>query len=184
MSASTQPPTDISWTQIATPPPPKRRLGLWIGVAAAAVVAAAGAALFLDSRNDAEPVAVAATSAAPSPTVDQTTTIECTNIERAYNAWSGPFLPTAEADVSQLNEVSVGMLMDDGKDFLTAVEGYDDQPSKRLAVKIAEYNFKLSLVNFQITASGKVGDEQAGEAFTALTEIHAEYTLFKAETCV
>lgn len=168
------------------PPVPKARrprVGLWIGIGAAVVVAAAAGAFLLDSRGNETSPAAAATSAAASPTPDQAMVVECTNIERAYNAWAGPDLPSTAFDVSRLNSFAVDRLAEDGKDFLKAVEGYTDQASKALAVAVANYGVEIAMANVQATALGGIDAEQAEKTFTAITKVHADFTAFKLASC-
>ena len=179
----------------ALPPPPpgeptssRRRTWAVATAAAVAVIAIAGVAYALGrGGSDPAPRTAAATSA---PSASATTgrpaavQVECTNIDRAHNAWAGLSLPSTAADVKALNEVTVKMAMDDGKDYLNAVEGYDDQPSKGLAVAIAEYNFELSIVNVQVTMGSRADAEQAAKVEQAVAAVAEKYQTWRTETCV
>lgn len=157
-----------------------------IGLVSAAVVIAAGAGAtvtYLVAGGHGEsatrpPASAPTTSAA----VSAENLVECVNIERAYNAWNSG-APRTAADMAVLNEVTVGMRMDDGEDFLSAVSGYTDQASKALAVAIAEYNVELGLANLQMTLGGEVEAKQAAEVTAAAERLGDEYSRFRAATC-
>jgi hypothetical protein len=169
---------------MTTPPPERRgRLGLWIGLGAAVVVAAAGAALYLDSRGGGEPRAVAATTAAPSPTIDQAAVVECTNIQRAYTAWKGSaYTPPANTGaVYSATKFDVEGWMADGKALYEASRGYESKPSKAFVVAVTTYNLSMSMVNVEVTLSGEVGQEAALKVVDDAAKVHAAYSVYWLE---
>lgn len=168
---------------IAAPPARKRR-ALIAAAAAIAVIAIAVIAYAIGrGGSDPAPKAAAATSAPAATGRPAATQVECTNIDRAHNAWAGLSLPSTAADVAALNEVTVKMAMDDGENYLNAVEGYEDQPSKALASAIAAYNFELSLVNAQVTMGSDVDGEQATKVEQAVAAVADKYQTWHAATC-
>lgn len=177
----------------AVPPPPagvpaSTRRPLLLAIAAGVAVIVVAVVAFALGRSGSDPAsrAAAATStpaaAAPStrPAADQ---VECTNIDRAHNAWAGLSLPSTAADVKALNEVTVKMAMDDGDSYLDAVKGYNDQPSKELAAAIAGYNFELSVVNAQVVIGSGVDDEQATAVEAAVAKVADKYQAWRTATC-
>lgn len=165
----------------------RRHLLLAVAVGVAVIVIALAAFALGCGEPDPTPRAAAATSSAPAATpstrsaADQ---VECTNIDRAHNAWAGLSLPSTAADVKALNEVTVKMAMDDGDSYLDAVKGYDDQPSKALASAIAAYNFELSLVNMQVTMGSEVDDDQAATVEQAVATVADKYQAWHVALCI
>lgn len=180
---ATQPTGSVATSQLAR----GRRRWAWIVAAAVAVLAVAASAYAIGrSGSDPTPKAAAATStpAAPATTGQPAATqVECANIDRAHNAWAGFSLPSTAADVAALNEGTVKMAMDDGRDYLNAVEGYQDQASKSLASAIAAYDFELSLVNVQVTMGSPVDKDQAMKVERAVATVTDKYQTWRAATC-
>lgn len=178
----------------ALPPPhlgaptsnPRRTLPLAIG-AAVAVIAIAVAAYAL-GRGGADPAPRAA-AAASAPAASALTVrpaamqIECTNIDRAHNAWAGLSLPSTAGDVKALNEVTVKMAMDDGDDYLDEVKGYSDQAALDLAAAIASYNFELSVVNAQVVIGSGADEEQAAAVEAAVAKVAEKYQAWRTSAC-
>ncbi len=166
-------------------PPRKRRTGLIVGVAVA-VLAAAGlttvAVLLVGSERE-KPAAAAATSAAASPTVDQAIVVECTNVARAYKAWLGLDLPSTVGEVQGMNAFRIQGLMEDGDQLFSQVEGYTDQPSKALAVAVAEYNLALSTANVYVTIGDGMSAEQANDVVRTMNTVQSSYSAFRSTTC-
>ena len=165
---------------LPTPTPPKRPR--WVvpviaGLAVLALAAVAVAVFALNRPGGAVPIAAPST-AAPNPNQ-----VECVNIERAYRAWDGLSLPRFPSGVLMLNRVSMDMLTDDGHDFLSDVEGYEDRPSKVLALVVATYNVELGFANVQLTLSGRIDIQQAEEVVAAIREVDDAFTAFKTSTC-
>lgn len=152
-----------------------------------ALAAALLATAALAGCGDSKPAATASPSTSPSPTASPAgraaNEVECVNVERAYNAWVGPFLPSTAADVAKMNDADVKRAMEDGDGFANAVKGYQDQPSKKLVVAIAGYNFELSLANVQLTIGGSLDAEQADKVAGAVTTTHSSYQEFVKATC-
>ncbi|MBG6070061.1 hypothetical protein [Micromonospora ureilytica] len=135
--------------------------------------------------GDAEPGATA-TSSAPSASTSTrpaAVEVECVNIDRAHNAWDGPRRAQSAAEVAGWNELDIKMAMETGEDYLKAVSGYESQPSKTLAVAIAEYNFELSLVNAEAVIGDRIGEEQAGKAAAAAGSVGDAYRAWRSATC-
>ncbi|MEW2382306.1 hypothetical protein AB0873_09470 [Micromonospora sp. NPDC047707] len=174
-------------TATPTPAPSRnRRLLIAAGAAVAVLIIAAAAYLLGRGTSGTEQTA---TASATSPTAAATTgrpaaiEVECTNIDRAHNAWEGPSLATTAAEFADFNELDAKMAMDDGKTYLDAVSGYTDQPSKELATAIAQYNYELSLVNVQVVIGDGVSAEQASKTADAVTKVVQSYNAWKAATC-
>lgn len=145
-------------------------------------------ALSLAGCGDAKSTAAAKArpSASPSPSPSKSrdvNQVECVNLDRAYNAWEGPNAPRAAADVAGWNLGAVEYAMEDGKTFLNAVTGYNDQPSKVLASAVAEYNFELSLANFQVTTGDAVDADQTEKVATAAGKVRDAYKAIGSSTC-
>ncbi|MEV7265591.1 hypothetical protein AB0N38_18740 [Micromonospora aurantiaca] len=168
-------------------PTPARRRPFLLAIAAGVAVIVVAVAAFALGRGGSGPTprAAAATSApaASASTRSAADQVECTNIDRAHNAWAGLSLPSTAADVKALNEVTVKMAMDDGDSYLDAVRGYNDQPSKDLAAAIAGYNFELSVVNAQVVIGSGVDDEQAAAVEAAVAKVADKYQAWRAATC-
>lgn len=96
--------------------------------------------------------------------------MECTNVERAYNAWF--WEPTTSLDWSQFQ---VQMRMEDGDDFLAAVSGYTDDPALELAVAIANYNVEMSLINADFTINGSADTSKADVARVDVVDTYDEF---------
>ncbi|KAB1111979.1 hypothetical protein [Micromonospora aurantiaca (nom. illeg.)] len=180
--------TDLPPPPAGTPTPARRRPFLLAVAAGVAVIVIAVVAFALGrGGSDPTPRAAVATSAAAVATpstrsaADQ---VECTNIDRAHNAWAGLGLPSTAADVKALNEVTVKMAMDDGDSYLDAVKGYNDQPSKDLAAAIAGYNFELSVVNAQVVIGSGVDDEQAAAVEAAVAKVADKYQAWRSARCI
>jgi hypothetical protein len=122
-------------------------------------------------------------SPTPAATTANPNQLECVNIDRAFNAWDGPFLPSTAEQLLAAHKGVMDSLMDEGKDLADDVQGYTDQPSKNLSVAVAEYNFELSLANVQLTAGDEIRPEQAGKVIETIEKIRSEYRAFKAATC-
>ncbi len=172
--------------QMAPPAPKRRSRGLIIGAAAAVLVLLVGVGLIaytVGTRKGGTSPAAAqpSTTTAAGPKANE---VECVNVQRAYNAWNDLGLPKSSADVVALNEVTMSILTDDAKAFLAAVTGYDDKPSKQLAVAIAQYNFDLGLVNLELSVKGKIEPgERPDTVFASMGKVHEAYRAFKAATC-
>jgi hypothetical protein len=122
-----------------------------------------------------------ATTAAAAPSRDE---IMCSNIERAFNAWDSSInTPGAGADVVAMTEVHTGWAMEEGGKLLDAIEGYENQLAKDLAVKVAEYNSELSLANVQATMSGAIEVDQANKVGGAATQVRSSYSAFNRGVC-
>ena len=176
---SSEPYTLASVMPAATPP---KRPG-WVvpviaGLAVLALAAVAVAVFALNRPGGAVPVADAPSTAAPNPNQ-----VECVNIERAYRAWDGLSLPRFPSGVLMLNRVSMDMRTEDGHDFLSDVEGYEDRPSKVLAFAVAKYNVALGFANVQLTAAGRIDLQQAEDVVAAIREVDDAFTAFKTSTC-
>lgn len=122
-----------------------------------------------------EPRPAPTTTTSTAPALDTETQVECSNVERAYNAWH--WEPMSSADWAQFQ---VKMRMDDGDAFHDAVEGYTDKPVLDLVVAVANYNYELSLLNANYVAQGSADPAAAEEARVAVVDA---YETFQTETC-
>lgn len=118
-------------------------------------------------------------SSSSAPSVDAAIQVECVNVERAYNAWE----PTAPTQAQGLTELRVRMLMDDGDAFLRAVEGYQDQASKDLAVAISAYNYDMAVINANFAASGLAEGKVVDGMLAKVGQVRGAFASFKFETC-
>ncbi|MET8908410.1 hypothetical protein [Micromonospora sp. NPDC004551] len=170
-------------------PTPTRRRNLLLAIAAGVAVIVIAAVAFALGRGGSDPAPRAAAATRPSAIATPSTRsaadqVECTNIDRAHNAWAGLSLPSTAADVKVLNEVTIKMAMDDGDSYLDAVKGYNDQPSKELAAAIAGYNFELSVVNAQVVIGSGVEDDQAAAVEAAVAKVADKYQAWHAAICI
>lgn len=118
------------------------------------------------------------------PALPAETTVECVNIRRAYTAWSSADrLPETPDDVRTINEVTVGLWKRDGDRLLEAVTGYDDQPSKTLAVAVAEYNVAVSLAAIPVGVGMTPTDDTVDKVLNGVVDIHSAYARFNSEVC-
>lgn len=167
-----------------TAEPTRRRRPVILTGVALAVVAVALTAYLLgrgggsDTAEGSSPSAVAATGL---PAAVQ---IECANVDRARLAWvQGQTLHTTE-DAAAARKIDVEMAMDDTTAYLRAVEGYADQPAKALVSAIAQYNVELSLLNAELTITGKGSEGAAMSVAVAARKVHDAYSAWQNETCV
>lgn len=148
------------------------------------VLVIGGTALGYALAGGDKPAGTPAAATTTTPALSPEAQVECVNVEKAYNAWNGIRSIKTAADVTALNDLTGEMLADDGKTFLDAVSGYNDQPSKELAVAIASYNFELSLIKFQLTVGGKIVDsEQPAKVAEAAGKVRDAYAAFRKDTC-
>lgn len=175
----------FTFDQLSPRAPRRRRgrTGLVVGVVIAVVglVALTAAIAYVAgrSRDDTTPTAAATSTA---PTARPRNEVECVNVARAFNAWDGR-APATASDVLAYDEVTIQMRMDGGRSFLDDVRGYDDHPSKSLAVAVADYNVSLSLVNLQISMVGHTDVERSQEVALKAAGVRTSYQQFKAATC-
>ncbi|MEK8109204.1 hypothetical protein NKG94_39870 [Micromonospora sp. M12] len=109
--------------------------------------------------------------------------VECANIDRAHNAWDGPRRAESATEVTLWNELEIKMAMEGGEDYLKAVSGYEDQPSKVLARAVAEYNYELSVVNVEAVIGDGISEEQADKAAAAAGSVADAYRAWRSGTC-
>lgn len=108
-------------------------------------------------------------------TIDPEVQIECSNVERAYNAWH--WEPQTSADWS-LGQVRYHL--DNGEAFHDAITGYTDKPALDLVVAVAQYNYEMSLVQADMTIKGSA-DTAAAES--ARTDVVDAFEAFQRATC-
>ncbi|MEU5962637.1 hypothetical protein ABZ777_15625 [Micromonospora parva] len=142
------------------------------------------AATLAGCSSDPEPGA----TASPAPSSSASTRpaaieVECANIDRAHNAWDGPRRAASAAQVALWNEGEAKAAMEGGEDYLKAVSGYQDQPSKVLARAVAEYNYELSVVNVEAVIGDGISEEQAGKAAAAAGSVGDAYRAWRSATC-
>ncbi|HEU5469287.1 MAG TPA: hypothetical protein VFV67_01440 [Actinophytocola sp.] len=135
-------------------------------------VLAAAAAGCSDNPSKAAPTTV---TVATQPSPNQ---VECSNVERAYNAWK--WTPTSSLDFTDFN---VRRLAEKGGDFYKAVEGYRDKGATGLALEIARYNYDLSVLNATYVASGSAPGELTTKVVSGVEEINNAYATFRRDTC-
>ncbi|MFI6819709.1 hypothetical protein ACIBJE_02005 [Micromonospora sp. NPDC050187] len=130
-----------------------------------------------------QPTAAASSSAPAATSAAPRNEVECVNINRAHNAWERPSLLRTADEIAAMNEGAVRLAMEDGKNYLNAVTGYDDQPSKELASAIAQYNVEISFVNLQVVMGDGVDQEQAEKTAAAVAKVMNSYQAWKTATC-
>lgn len=172
-------------TELTTPPRERRT---WIialvGVAVLALaLGVAGVVYGLSQKNaggDPPPAPAAAVA-----TMSVERQMECTSIKRGYDAWSSsPITISSLPDVKDMAaEFVIKEVMEDGDALLKAVEGYDDQPSKALAVAVAEYNVEVGMLNVVFGLSGKYDDADYKKTIAARNKVRDAYNFFWAQTC-
>lgn len=110
--------------------------------------------------------------------------LECITVKREHENWNrsaGKLLvmtPTA-AD----NSLWFKQLKTDGDAYLKAVSGYPDQPSKELAVAVAQYNFDLGLVSLDHQLNGKYATEKLDKALESAKVVLTSYDSFNTRQC-
>lgn len=122
-------------------------------------------------------VADTAKPAAPDPAA-----IECANIERAYNAWAAGRL----RDMYEYNLATAPDLLaevEDQRELLEAVSGYDSQASRDLATAVARFGAELAVLRAQMTISGGTDLDQAAAVADAQTGLRQQYAAWRAATC-
>ena len=123
----------------------------------------------------------------PAPPAAAATTnpneVECVNVQRAFTAWDGPYrLKTAE-EFAKFNEVDAISEVKAQEEFLAAVSGYSDQPSKKLRVALAGLGVELGMLNINITIGGEVQPGQPEKTATAVENVHRDYAAWKTAIC-
>lgn len=168
--------------RMAGPLPRRSRTGLVVALVVAALVLLAGVGIIAYALGTHR---APATSTSQAPAVPVANQVECVNVERVFNAWSDrPGLPGSAADVIALDRVTMGALTNDGTALLTAVTGYNDQPSKELAVAVADYNVALGFVNLELTVTGKIErGENPDKLIAAIGKVREAYGSFRSRTC-
>ena len=152
-------------------PHPLTSLAWGVLVGAVAVFVAACSSSADGAETEQRPTA----TGAPTTTIDSKVLVECSNVERAYNAWH--WEPQTSADWSL---IQVKMRLDDGEAFHDEVKGYTDKPALALVVAVAEYNYELSLVQAHMTINGSSETTDAESARVAVVDAYAE---FQQQTC-
>lgn len=144
-----------------------------------AVVAGAGALAYVIGwgiADDKQPAA--------GPTVSVEQQMECTTIKREYDAWRKA---DGLGELDRLRKISASFAtkeaLDDGGAFAKAVTGYPDEASKILAVAVATYNFEVSMLNLQATATHDYEDASYQKAMAAQGEVNTAFNNFWAKTC-
>jgi hypothetical protein len=117
----------------------------------------------------------AAAQAAPTSSADS---YQCIGIRRAYEAWLNALSSNLD-----FNEVGYSRVSDAGKRLLEDVSGWDDQPSKDLAVAVSQYNYELALANAQYVIGGKLEPGQADKMTEAMSATGDAYSQLLAATC-
>ncbi|MFL6144108.1 MAG: hypothetical protein ACJ72N_19865 [Labedaea sp.] len=145
------------------------------GLSLAAAIAAAGCGTSSPPPPPPPPAAAATATVSPSTNPNQ---IECSNVERAYNAWR--WTPSSSLDFTEFN---VRRLMESGDDFRKAVAGYKDKPALALALAISQYNYDMSLVNASYAASGNASSGMTKRVVDGVGKIDGSYTSFRFENC-
>jgi hypothetical protein len=115
----------------------------------------------------------AAAPAAPAPTADQAMTVECTNITHAYNVWT-------EADHTA---VSYKQRAAAESTFADAVSGYNDQPSKALAVAVTGLGFDLNLAAIPDSVGDKPDAATVTKISDDLPKVQTTYLAFVQANC-
>jgi len=125
---------------------------------------------------------VVADAAEPAAT-ENPSSIECANIERAYNAWNSSLRLRTAYQFTYANEVELATEMDDQKALYQAVSGYDDQPSKVLATAIATFGADLAVLNAQLVIADDIDPGQADRVAKSRAKVIQDYQAWKAATC-
>jgi hypothetical protein len=149
-----------------------------VAVRVLTAVAAAGLLVGCGADADGDQVAgrtTASSSTVTAPSVDPQVQVECSNVERAYNAWY--WEPVSSADWAQFQ---VSRRQDQGEDFHDAVVGYSDPAAVDLVVAIADYNLELAFVSANYVAVGSADTADAEDARVAVVDA---YEAFQSTTC-
>lgn len=166
-----QPPSRSLPMKRASPPHPLTSLTWGVLVGAVAVFIAACSSSADGAQSDQSQTATSVVTSTIAPEV----MVECSNVERAYNAWH--WEPQTSADWSLFQ---VKRHLDDGKSFHDAVEGYTDKPALALVLAVAQYNVELSLVQGNMTINGSSETTKAESARVAVIDAYEE---FQQQTC-
>ena len=179
-------------TRIGAPLPARRPKGrqriwlLWIPVAVIALglASVAGGYILAGGPEPIRELLGMETKAADSTSSSVETQIECANIKHAHTVWRQGSLDIVllESLPSDFASIKVRDLGAQGKTFLDAVTGHKDQPSKRLATAIAEYNYHVSLLGIELIGGAFKG-ETYEQAIKSSDAVDAAYRDFAAATC-
>lgn len=174
-------------TELTTPPRKPRTgtivlAGIAVAVVVVALVAAGAIYVLLQAKSSTDQPTASAASATAMSVERQ---MECTGIKRGYDTWSdNPMNIGRLPDFKDLGaDFIIKEAMEDGDALLKAVEGYDDQPSKALAVAVAEYNVEVSMLNLVFGMSGKYDDADYKKTIAARNKVRDAYNFFWAQIC-
>jgi hypothetical protein len=156
--------------------PPERKLSLRATLVLAAAVLIAVVVLVVTMYNP------------PQAKVDQAdvaNSVECTTITRAYDQWwpGRDRLDTLAYVDPEVATLHLKMLTDDAKAFGGAATGYEDYPSKDLALAALDLHSQLGLLQFQQGVERTVDADLLGKAQTAWDTTGEKYRDFLAASC-
>jgi len=152
------------------------RVALIVTVAVFALAAAGTTIGLLVADTDGNASASTATGT-PNPNA-----IECASIDRAYNSWAIGRLTDAY-DYEAVNEVSMKTEIDEQKELLEAVQGYNGQPSKDLAAAVAIFGAELAVLNAELVIAGQVSADQSAVVAGEQRKLRQQYAAWKTATC-
>lgn len=147
------------------------------------------AALFLaDGCTAAEPPAAAPSTTAVA-TPDVNLIIQCDAISRTYKQWmrtvtrSLAVIAAAKSGTlaKDITQYEIENIQDDGEKLYDAAKGRDDQPSKKLTVRIAEFRFEAQMLSTENT-SGTWTQETYNKVMAAVQPVTDAYVVFYS-TC-
>jgi len=177
-------------TRIGAPPPGKKKRQrawlIWVPVAVVALglAAAAGGYVFAGGPEPIRELLGMETKASDPASGSTEIQVECATIKHAYGIWRRGMTDLVILD--QLPPEFAADKLDDlgsqGKVLFDAVSGHPDQPSKQLAVAVADYNYNVTFLAVE-ALGGKFKDESYQAAIKSWDAVGAAYTTFVAETC-
>lgn len=154
----------------------KRPVHYWM-VAAAVLVAVGTMGTIALLQNP-----IGAPAAAPSAAIDRQ--IQCTSINREYDAWvRGKDELAGLADDSSNARYFVKQLMEEGKALAKATRDYDDAATKQLAVTVATYNVDLAALNMSVVLAGEFPTDQYLKVVDSWAVVETAFKAFKNLTC-
>lgn len=112
------------------------------------------------------------------------TQVECETIRHAHEVWEPgraglDRLPTR----GEATAYEAGGIADQGEAFLDATKGYEDQPSRELALAIAAYNYQFGDVVLKLKVEGILDQAAYGKSVSAWQDVEASYGRFLHLTC-
>lgn len=174
---------------VPTTPAQRQKQRRWFGIkpefviAASVVIAVAimsTAALLTGSSGQ------PAGDPSPSRGLSAEVQAECLAIKHEYTLWKKTdpdFNLLRVSDARIVADMRMDSLSEAGDSFLKAATGYNDQPSRALALSISQHNYDLAVINLELTAANQITTENYDKARASRQAIEKNYESFLALTC-